>query len=421
MKRQAIVLLTATWIVLGLVAPLGSRAWEGDLAVLKSVTLATGSTGTELVLGVEGFYTYGTSQSSPDTLNIDLAGAEAGGVVRSQQWQSPVFADYHIVPLQNANGQPVIRVQVGMKRAEPLVIQKDGSNLRLIFGESQPKLATSPTASASMPSDHPAQTRLMALPDHPVLIYNVSFDKRETGETTLKVSTSRITRYRARAYPNPARLEVDIGGAWTGSHDEDYSVDSPVLKGVRIGQFRGPDPCVVRLVAELNGNPTHEVYATSAGIRIELHPRGDSGSPASLIPIPVLQDEARATSASAVSPSAPLQHLVTKGRSVKVTEPVERQSRSASVSNAENREIAKLEVESTLPSVANLSRSSAAQLPLMAKTTPAALSAGQAAQTLASSKSDSPAAGQAVPAPLPLLLGAKSPNLITLVKPSHSI
>jgi type IV pilus assembly protein PilQ len=410
MKRQAIVLLTVTWVVLVLVAPIGSRAWEGDLAVLQSVTLSTGPTGTELVLGVEGFYTYGISQSSPETLNIDLAGTKVGGVPPSQPWESPVFAGYHIVPLQNANGQPVVRVQVGTKRAESFVIQKDGSNLRLIFGESQPELATRSTASASMPPEHPAQPRLMALPDHPVQIYNVTFDKRETGETTLKVFTSRITRYRARVYANPARLEVDIDGAWTGSHDKDYTVDTPVLKGVRIGQFRGSDPGVVRLVAELNGNPTHEVHATSAGISIELHPRGDSDSPASMIPIPVVQDKPRAINPLAASPSAALRQLVTEVRPVKATEPVERQSRAASVLKAENHEIAKLDVESTLPPVANLSRSSAAQLPLIAKSTPAAVRAGQAAQTLASSKSDPPAAGQTVPAPPPPPAGGEEPK-----------
>ena len=101
---------------------------------MKSVTLSASPTGTELVLRVDGVYSYKTVQASPDTLFIDLAGAKAEGVARSQQWVNPVFSGYKLLPYQDASGQPVVRVQVDTKQAGPFVVQKDGSKLRLLFG-----------------------------------------------------------------------------------------------------------------------------------------------------------------------------------------------------------------------------------------------------------------------------------------------
>ena len=136
MRRQAIILLTVTWLMLGMVPAPGSRAWAAsEAATLKSVTLSASPTGTELVLRVDGIYSYKTVQASPDTLFIDLAGAKAEGVARSQQWVNPVFSGYKLLPYQDASGQPVVRVQVDTKQAHPFVVQKDGSKLRLLFGK----------------------------------------------------------------------------------------------------------------------------------------------------------------------------------------------------------------------------------------------------------------------------------------------
>ena len=81
MRRKAIILLTVTWLMLGMDFAPGSRAWAAsEAATLKSVTLSASPTGTELVLRVDGIYSYKTIQASPDTLFIDLAGAKVGGV-----------------------------------------------------------------------------------------------------------------------------------------------------------------------------------------------------------------------------------------------------------------------------------------------------------------------------------------------------
>ena len=222
-------------------------------------------------------YSYKTVQASPDTLFIDLAGAKAEGVARSQQWVNPVFSGYKLLPYQDASGQPVVRVQVDTKQASPFVVQKDGSRLRLIFRKEHflpvPRLpplrllrGTRASAHVRPHSAHP--------PAGPLLVSKVTFDKHESGETFVDVATSRTASYRVMTLPNPARLVVDIEGAQNTSHQKSYAADTAVLKDVRIGQFRAKDPSVVRVVADLNGNPAFDVHATPAGVRIELRPRG---------------------------------------------------------------------------------------------------------------------------------------------------
>ncbi len=72
---------------------------------------------------------------------------------------------------------------------------------------------------------------------------------------------------------NPRRLVVDIDGMRNSSVQNSYAVDTAVLKDVRIGQFHAKDPSVVRIVADLNGNPIFDVHAVTQGVRIELRPR----------------------------------------------------------------------------------------------------------------------------------------------------
>ena len=103
-----------------------------------------------------------------------------------------------------------------------------------------------------------------------VLVSQVTFDKNDSGDTRVDVSTSGTAPYHVMKLSNPARLVVDIEGA-RSSTAHNYLADTPVLKDVRVGQFRDKDPFVVRVVADLNGNPAYNVFATASGLRIELH------------------------------------------------------------------------------------------------------------------------------------------------------
>jgi len=396
MRRQAITLLTVTWLMLGIAPTPKSRAWAAAAAAtLKSVTLSASPTGTELVLRVDGIYSYKTVQASPDTLFIDLAGAKAEGVARSQQWVNPVFSGYKLLLYQDASGQPVVRVQVDTKQANSFVVQKDGSKLRLLYGKGLPTSAAAAHAPVAAPAETPAHVAPPVSPSGPLLVSKVTLVKHESDETFVDVSTSRGAGYRVMMLPSPARLVVDIEGAQNTCPQKSYAAGTAVLKSVRIGQFRAKDPSVVRVVADLNGNPAFEVHATPAGVRIELRPRGTVKS-APLVtkaPVPQAEPEESKTVETAVVAPAPV--AVSKMvPPAPTTEVIDRKPAVAPPLGAETRNAVKADVQSTLPAIAGSKQAVAAQLPPPVSTTAEALRAEHAAQTLTPGKDAPPMAAQ---------------------------
>ena len=276
MRRQAIILLAVAWLIVDmtLLTPI-TRTWGATVeGTLKSVTLSENPAGTELDLNVDGNYEYKAVQSSSGTVFIDLAGVKADGVDRSQQWANPMVAGYRLMAFLNASGQPVVRVAMEVKQPTPYVVHRDGSKLRLVLGNGHNvSAATAPVTAVNpdAPAVHPFPTQ------HPsglLVVSNVTLDKHDSGETFVEVATSRTASYRVMTLRNPARLVVDIDGAATISPQKSYQADTAVLKDIRIGQFSAKDPSVVRVVADLKGDPAFDVHASPAGIRIELHPRG---------------------------------------------------------------------------------------------------------------------------------------------------
>jgi type IV pilus assembly protein PilQ len=365
---------------------------------LKSVTLSASPTGTELVLRVDGIYSYKTAQASPDTLFIDLAGAKAEGVARSQQWVNPVFSGYKLLPYRDASGQPVVRVQVDTKQANPFVVQKDGSKLRLLYGKRLPTNAAAAPAPVTAPAETSVHVAPPASPSGPLLVSKVTLVKHESGETFVDVSTSRSAKYQVMMLPSPARLVVDIEGAQNTSPQRSYAADTGVLKSVRIGQFRAKDPSVVRVVAVLNGDPAFDVHATPAGVRIELRPRGTAKSAplATKAPVPQAKpEESKTVETAAVAPSPVAVPKVAVPPPT--TEVIDRKPAGAPPLRAETRDAVKADVQSTLPAIASSKQAVAAPLPPPASATPQALRAEHAAQTLTLGKDASPMAAQGAP------------------------
>jgi Flp pilus assembly secretin CpaC len=107
----------------------------------------------------------------------------------------------------------------------------------------------------------------------PVRVSGVTIQSGQAGEIFVDVATSSPVHYRVLRLRHPQRLVVDLEGAQTTSLRGSYPSESPVLHRVRVGQFRSDDPAVVRIVADLHGNPAFNVHATSNGVRIELKPR----------------------------------------------------------------------------------------------------------------------------------------------------
>jgi len=63
-----------------------------------------------------------------------------------------------------------------------------------------------------------------------------------------------------------------------------------VVKDVRVGQFREKDPEVVRVVADLTGNPLFDAHAYAGGVRIEVKPR-PAAVPRAVAPAPASTGE----------------------------------------------------------------------------------------------------------------------------------
>src|ERR1019366_6936296 len=130
MKRQVIALLTMAWLMLGMVPATVGRAWAAsDVATLKAVTVSAHPAGQELVLRLDGPYTYKIVHSAPDALLIDLTGAQASGIARHGIWSNPTLAGYELLQFKDASGQSVVRVQLDTKRVETFVVRQDGSTL----------------------------------------------------------------------------------------------------------------------------------------------------------------------------------------------------------------------------------------------------------------------------------------------------
>jgi general secretion pathway protein D len=129
------------------------------------------------------------------------------------------------------------------------------------------------TASAA-PGEGPAAARptTETAAQGPIRVSGVTIQSGQAGETFVDVATSSPAPYRVLRLQNPQRLVVDLEGAHTTTLRGSYSSHSPLLQRVRVGQFRAEDPSVVRVVADLHGNPTYDVHATSGGVRIELKP-----------------------------------------------------------------------------------------------------------------------------------------------------
>jgi outer membrane protein OmpA-like peptidoglycan-associated protein/opacity protein-like surface antigen len=178
----------------------------------------------------------------------------------------------------------------------------------LLAQDSAKPAATAKALVTPAPATSPEVIRTHAVPAAPssglLVVSKVTLDKRESGETFVDVSTSRTATYRVMSLKSPARLVVDIDSAKNTSHQQFYSADTLVLRDVRLAQYRATDPSVVRVVADLKGDPTFDVHATPAGVRIDLRPRGMAKSALSAVETTTPAPETKPAAAVATAPVA---------------------------------------------------------------------------------------------------------------------
>lgn len=107
----------------------------------------------------------------------------------------------------------------------------------------------------------------------PTQFLGVSILPGTTGKTLIDLSITRATSYHLFQLKNPARLVLDLEQARMARPQKFYVAQSPLLREVRVSQFRSDEPAIVRVVADLSGDPKFEVHAQPGGLRVELEPR----------------------------------------------------------------------------------------------------------------------------------------------------
>jgi type IV pilus assembly protein PilQ len=126
-----------------------------------------------------------------------------------------------------------------------------------------------PAASKDTGTQPPAQETLLTR------LTGISIQTAASGGgTTIEVKTSHFTDYRVLHLEDPNRLVLDLEGARNGTDRWSYSSHSPLLARVRIGRFSPEYGGVIRIVADLQGNPAYTVNRQPSGFSIKLTPNG---------------------------------------------------------------------------------------------------------------------------------------------------
>lgn len=114
-------------------------------------------------------------------------------------------------------------------------------------------------------------------------VSGISITQSPSGATWVDVQTTPATPFHVMELENPPRLVIDFSGARQATARRTYVARaSGLLKDVRVGQFQ-MSPAIVRVVADLQGNPIFDVHQQADGVRIELKSRSEISqvSPAS--------------------------------------------------------------------------------------------------------------------------------------------
>jgi len=232
-------------------------------AVVKAVEVADSSAGKEILLRIDGHYTFRIIQTPEGKVYIDVQGAKIG---------TKQLAGNHLIEYTDASGHPVVRVEIPAVSQQPLMVKQDASGLRLQFAPAGQPPSPNPTSAAqsAVPSGGATKKAL--------LVSNVSVAQGSEGSVTIEIATTGPAPFHVVRFDHPDRLVVDLQGARNGLHRNSISVSSPLVKDVRVGQFRDQGPEVVRVVADLSGDSVFEARAFTGGVRIQVKPRPKAAS-----------------------------------------------------------------------------------------------------------------------------------------------
>jgi type IV pilus assembly protein PilQ len=281
MRRKAVLSLTVFCLILGMAAiATGGEHPASARASLKAVTLAGPPAGGDVLLRIEGDYSYRTIRATDSAVWVDLQGARVADAVKAGHWTGSPVEGYRVLQYTDANGQPIVRVQFDMRGDGPVTAKKDAAGLHVLFaavGQAPVRSATTEAPAipaSSQPREAASQPAPQTSAGGPARVSAVTIGTGKGGETVVDIQTSHKLPYNVFQLDDPPRLVVDIQGAERATDKKLYEAESGVLKGVRIGQFRESNPAVVRVVADLIGKPQYDVRAVPGGVRVELRGKG---------------------------------------------------------------------------------------------------------------------------------------------------
>jgi type IV pilus assembly protein PilQ len=109
--------------------------------------------------------------------------------------------------------------------------------------------------------------------ERPGSVAEILINPGSAGDVTIDVATTKAPTVHVYRFDHPDRLVMDVEGMRNAVRRQLIPVSSPVVKDVRVSQFRDKDPEVVRVVADLSGNPLFDAHAYAGGVLVKVRPR----------------------------------------------------------------------------------------------------------------------------------------------------
>ena len=139
-------------------------------------------------------------------------------------------------------------------------------------------MAGMPQGAGSRPAEIPqaaARTSVapVATAGKSAAVSDISIIPGSAGKLTIDVATTKSATFHVYRFDHPDRLVLDVEGMTNSVRQKLIPVSSSVVKDVRVGQFHSGEPQVVRVVADLAGNPVFDAQAYAGGVRLEVKPR----------------------------------------------------------------------------------------------------------------------------------------------------
>ncbi len=285
MRRLSTICLAMTWVVAGMPHALVGRPPAIPLhATLRSVTVSDPSLGKEVLLQIDGEYSFQTIHTPEGALYVDLLGVTLDHIATSGHWASGPLEGYQLIEFVGTNGGPGVRVEIQTRGGEPLGPERVSSGLRLLVRQRAPTAPSIPASPVKAPGPVSGSPILPAPAEHSVAAHaavpqvtgsvsDVLVRPGSSGEVAIDVTTTKPATFHTYRFDRPERLVMDVEGMRNAVARRMIPVSSPLVKDVRVGQFREKDPQVVRVVADLTGSPIFDAHAYEGGVRIELKPR----------------------------------------------------------------------------------------------------------------------------------------------------